>query len=52
MSRPKECPKCGQDISDSYQNYDPDVGIMSAGWFCDSCDLPIIDDDEEPYYDE
>ena len=48
--RIRECPKCGQDISDSYTGYDPDVGIMSAGWWCESCDVFVIDD-EEPDYD-
>jgi hypothetical protein len=37
MSRLVECPKCGVDISDSYQGDDPDVGI-SAGYYCDACD--------------
>lgn len=37
MARSFECPKCGADISDSYQDDDPDVGI-SAGYYCDTCD--------------
>lgn len=45
-----ECPKCGEDISDSYQEYDPDVGIMSAGWYCDKCEECVVDDD--PYEPE
>lgn len=44
--RTKECPKCGQDISESYEGYDPSVGIMSVGWYCETCDLGIIDDDD------
>lgn len=32
------CPKCGADISDSYERDDPSVGI-NAGWYCDACDL-------------
>jgi hypothetical protein len=46
-SRVRECPKCGQDISDSYQEYDPDVGMMCAGWVCDACDVFVEDDDEQ-----
>jgi len=37
------CPKCDADISDSYEPDDWSVGI-SAGWFCDACDLAIADD--------
>jgi len=51
MARSRECPKCGQDISDSYESYDPDVGIMSGSWYCDACEIAIPDDDE-PDYDE
>lgn len=49
MARSCGCQKCGADISDSYQGYDPDVGIMSGGWFCEVCDLPVIDDGEPDY---
>ena len=42
--RQKECPKCGADISESYQPAEYDVGIH-AGWFCDACDIAISDDD-------
>lgn len=48
-----ECPKCGTDISDSYQNDDPSVGIV-GGWYCDKCDLGIADDEvgsEDDYLD-
>jgi hypothetical protein len=37
------CPKCDADISDSYEPDDWSVGI-SAGWFCDACDLGVGDD--------
>ncbi len=37
------CPKCDADISDSYEPEDWSCGI-SAGWFCDPCDLAIGDD--------
>lgn len=46
MSRPRECPKCGQDISDSYESADPSVGIFGSGWYCDVCD-EFVDDDSE-----
>ena len=45
------CPKCNADVSDSYQGAEPDVGIMSGGYYCDACDLPI-DDDHEPQDDD
>lgn len=38
-----ECPKCGADISDTFEPDDPSVGI-NAGWFCDACDLAVGDD--------
>lgn len=37
----KRCPQCNADISDSWEDYDPSVGIMSAGWYCDVCNLPV-----------
>ena len=44
-----ECPKCGEDISESYVEYDPDVGILSAGWYCDKCDKAVLDEgDDQP----
>lgn len=46
MARNCECPKCGADISDTYQGAEPDVGIMGAGWFCDACDKFVDDDDD------
>jgi len=39
------CPKCDQDISDTYQGYDPSVGIMSGGWYCEACDLCVGEED-------
>lgn len=52
MSRIIECPKCGTDISDSYQGEEPDVGV-SAGWYCDACDLGVTDEDDyEPHDDD
>lgn len=47
------CPKCDADISETYEPADPSVGIMSGGWFCDVCDMPVGDDGErEPLGDE
>lgn len=52
MSRTFECPKCKQDISDSYQSEEPDVGI-GAGWFCDTCNEGFGDEDgPEPHDDD
>lgn len=49
----RECPKCGQDISETYQGAEPDVGIMSSGWWCDTCDLFVEDDDDgSPFMDD
>lgn len=44
MARTTECPKCGVDVSDSYEPDDPSVGIV-GGWYCDACDLGISDFD-------
>lgn len=42
------CPKCEADISESYQGAEPDVGIMSGGYYCDACDLAVGEEDYEP----
>ena len=47
-----ECPKCGTDISDSYQPAEPDVGIMGGGWFCDACDVVVDDEGYESHDDD
>lgn len=44
--RLKECPICGQDISESYEPADTSVGIMTGGWYCSECDIGISDDGE------
>lgn len=48
------CPKCDQDVSHTFEGYDPSVGIMCGGWYCDHCDLAIPDDrsDDGPFEDE
>ena len=35
-----ECPKCGADVTDTYEPDDHSVGIV-GGWYCDACDLGI-----------
>lgn len=53
MSRTFECPKCGVDISDTFEEADPSVGIMCAGWFCDACNEAYGDEDgPEPHDDD
>lgn len=42
MSAPLRCPKCDADISDTFEPDDPSCGI-SAGWFCDACNLGIAE---------
>lgn len=44
MSRSCECPKCGVDISESYEPGDWSTGVV-AGWYCDACDLGVGEDD-------
>lgn len=44
--RVRYCPKCDADISDTYEGYDPSVGIMSGGWYCEACDLPVPEEDD------
>lgn len=44
-----ECPKCGTDISDTFQAAEPDVGVTNGSWFCDACDVVVeqeSDDDD------
>jgi hypothetical protein len=38
------CPKCGVDVSESYEPDDHSVGIV-GGWYCDACDLGIGEGD-------
>jgi len=52
MPRLRECPKCGADISHTYGPYDPSVGIMSGGWYCEACDKAVADEDEPDYDDD
>ena len=46
MSGPKECPTCGADISGSYEEADPTVGIYGSGWYCETCGEFVEDDDD------
>lgn len=34
------CPKCDEDISDTFERDDPSVGI-NGGWYCGVCDLAV-----------
>lgn len=45
------CPKCGADISDTYEPDDYSVGIV-GGWFCDACDLPVGEDEIDRHCDD
>jgi hypothetical protein len=47
MARVMECPKCGRDISDTHEDRDPDVGINSAGWYCEECDEFVSDEEDD-----
>jgi len=49
MARIVECPKCGADVSHTYEGCDPSVGIMSGGWYCEKCDLAIPEEDQPDY---
>lgn len=51
MAKIKECPKCGVDISHTYEPFDPSVGIMSGGWYCEACDEVVIEEDDSDDYD-
>lgn len=52
MARLIECPKCGTDISDSYEPADPSVGIMGSGWYCDECQIAVDDNDGPESHDD
>lgn len=41
------CPKCDEDISDSYEPDDPSVGIV-GGWFCETCDMVVPEHEHPP----
>lgn len=42
MSEKMNCPKCDEDISESFEPTDYSVGI-NGGWYCDACDLAIAE---------
>lgn len=46
-----DCPKCGNDIGDSYQPAEPDVGI-GAGWYCDNCNIAVGHDEGYEAHDD
>lgn len=43
------CPKCDADLE--VQEAEPDVGIMTAGAYCDACDL-VADVEHESHEDD
>ena len=45
QTKEKFCPKCGTDISDSYEPRDPGAGVDTASWWCEECQLPVEDDE-------
>lgn len=47
MSKAMNCPKCDADISDTYEGYDPSVGIMRGGWYCEACDIAVGEHESE-----
>lgn len=40
--RKVDCPKCGADVSETYEPDDWSCGII-GGWYCDACDLGIAE---------
>lgn len=36
------CPKCGEDISDSHEPDEPSVGIV-GGWYGEACDHGVAE---------
>lgn len=52
MARETLCPKCGEDITDSRCDDDPDCGI-TGGYYCEKCDEGYpLEDDEEDYRED
>lgn len=43
------CPKCDAEME--HQEAEPDVGILSGGYYCHACDeaFPDHDFDDEPF---
>lgn len=37
------CPKCDADISESKQDYDPEIGHTAGSWFCEKCNVVVPD---------
>lgn len=46
------CPKCDADITDSFQEAEPDIGV-GGGWYCDACDLGVGEHEvEREHFDD
>jgi hypothetical protein len=46
-----ECPKCGKDIGETFQEAEPDVGLMNGGWYCGECDIAVSQEDDDDIED-
>ncbi len=40
----KFCPQCGDDITDTYIPEDDESLSSYGSWYCDPCDLPVLDE--------
>lgn len=47
----KYCPNCDDDITDSYQGQEVDVGIMSGGWWCEACGI-FVEEEDDPFEED
>lgn len=48
MARQFDCPKCGADITDTYDEPDYDTGI-NGGYYCEACDEGFDYEDDGSY---
>lgn len=51
MARRFTCSKCQEDITESYQADEPNVGIV-GGWFCEKCNEGYTDEGEPDWNDD
>lgn len=50
MARKFNCPKCGADITDTFEETDPETGI-DGGYYCEVCDEGFAYEDDGDDYD-
>lgn len=50
MAKTFHCPRCGVDISDSFEHDDPEVGIR-GGYYCEVCEEGYPDEPEDDLLD-